>query len=995
MANNTAKQLRAGFETAFIDRNAISDKSFKPQFISNNYKQGKKVISAIESELIKCEEFSFSVAFITLNGITPLLQTLKNLEARGIQGRILTTDYLNFSDPEALRKLNSLTNISIKMFSSEQSRNGFHTKGYIFKSEDVYRIIVGSSNMTIRALTVNREWNTQIVSTHQGEYAGEIINEFELLWNDENTLDFDAFIDDYSSKYRITKEQHRIAKKNAVVSLEQYKLTPNLMQTHFISSLNELLNEGARRALLISATGTGKTYASAFALREMKPRKALFVVHREQIARQAMLSYQNVFGSLREDGSPLRYVLLSGGDKNLEEAKSADMVFATMQTLCKSDIMSGFAVDEFDVICEDEAHHAGADSYQRIMEYFKPGFWLGMTASPDTNRFDVYKIFDNNIAYEIRLQQALEEDLLCPFHYFGITDLKINGEIIGDTDSAKSDKDLSRFNRLVSDIRVDYIIKQAKYYGHCGDRVKGLIFCSRNKEAEELSKKFNERGLRTAVLSGADSVSKREELIAHLVNDDIRYSAFDLDYIFSVDIFSEGIDIPEINQVLMLRPTQSPIVFVQQIGRGLRKAENKDFVVIIDFIGNYKNNFMIPIALSSDRTYNKDNVRHYLREGERIIPGSSTIHFDEISKKRIFEAIDFANFSDAKLILTNYENLKKKLGRIPALLDFDKYGEMDVCRFFDKYGSYHNFLIEKEKDYTVSLSPAQSKIIEFISVKLAPGKRIQELEMLRQILLFNKLLISDYKNDLLKEYELELSDLSLDNVVNVMTNKFPSGISKRTYSDCIFLDESISSANEFGISKEFSEMLKNSDFYCMVEELVKFGISRYKSNYRNKYRGTDFVLYQKYTYEDVCRLLSWEHNEVPLNIGGYKYDKRTKTFPVFINYDKEDNISDSIKYEDHFTGTDSLIAISKSNRSLDSEDVQNFLHAKARGIDVHLFVRKNKDDKISKEFYYLGRMTATGNAKEFGMSNTDKPAVEIEWQLDTPVRDDIYEYILS
>ena len=190
-------------------------------------------------------------------------------------------------------------------------------------------------------------------------------------------------------------------------------------------------------------------------------------------------------------------------------------------------------------------------------------------------------------------------------------------------------------------------------------------------------------------------------------------------------------------------------------------------------------------------------------------------------------------------------------------------------------------------------------------------------------------------------------------------------------------------------------MLENSDFHEILQELVAFGISRYERDYSNTYKNTDFVLYQKYTYEDVCRLLNWEKNEVPLNIGGYKFDKKTKTFPVFINYDKEEDISDTTKYEDHFIGRSSLIAVSKSGRSLESDDVQNFLHADERGIQVHLFVRKNKDDKISKEFYYLGQMHASGRTKEFVMPNTKKSAVEIEWQLEIPVREDLYEYIVN
>lgn len=762
-----------------------------------------------------------------------------------------------------------------------------------------------------------------------------------------------------------------------------------------MKNIKELIEKRERKALLISATGTGKTYASAFALREMKPEKILFLVHREQIAKQALASYKKVFGNRRSDGSTYRYALLSGGNsRDIEKMREADLIFATMQTMSKDNILRAFSPDAFSAICLDEAHHSGANSYRKIMDYFQPNFWLGMTASPETNRFDVYEIFDHNIAYEIRLQQALEEDLLCPFHYFGITDLSIDGKIIGDDDCTEG---LCNFNRLTSDDRVDYVIEQAKYYGYSGERVKGLIFCSRKEEAKKLSQKFNERGLRTEALTGEDSDTRREEVIERLVMDVPREKMSEtnyLDYIFTVDIFSEGVDIPEVNQIIMLRPTQSAIVFVQQLGRGLRKAENKEFVVILDFIGNYKKNFLIPIALSGDRSYNKDNIRRYVMEGDRVIPGISTIHFDEISRKRIFTAIDAANFSDLKLIKENYTNLKYKLGRIPSLNDFDKYGEMDVCRIFDNssLGSYYKFLVKYEKEYTVRLSEKEEKVIEFISKKLASGKRIHELEMLNRLMTYHHGILGILEKSLQENYGIVMEQDAQKNVINVMTNEFPSGSGKKTYESCIFIEKE---GEEYGISRSFSEMLKNQEFYTIVKELVQFGISRYKNNFSNKYQDTDFVLYQKYTYEDACRLLNWENNEVPLNIGGYKYDKKTKTFPVFINYEKPNDISDTTKYEDHFVNADTLIAISKSGRSLESEDVQNFLHAKERGIDVQLFVRKNKDDKISKEFYYLGRMSASGNAEEFCMANTTKTAVEIEWILDTPVREDIYQYIIG
>ena len=281
-------------------------------------------------------------------------------------------------------------------------------------------------------------------------------------------------------------------------------------------------------------------------------------------------------------------------------------------------------------------------------------------------------MFDHNIACEIRLEDALREDLLCPFHYFGITELEINGEVF-------DDMNVRHFSYLVSDTRVEYILEKASYYGFSGDRVKGLIFCSRKEEASELSLKFNARGYRTIFLSGEDSQERRELSIARLTSDDREDY---LDYILTVDIFNEGVDIPEINQVIMLRPTESPIVFVQQLGRGLRKADNKEYIVVLDFIGNYMNNFMIPVALSGDRTYNKDTIRKYVREGNQIIPGSSTIHFDEISKKQIFRSIDALKIKK-EFLKENYFHLKNKLGRIPTILDFYEYGEVDPMLFID------------------------------------------------------------------------------------------------------------------------------------------------------------------------------------------------------------------------------------------------------------------------------------------------------------------------
>lgn len=976
LQNDKITTLQTAIQTAYLDHTINSNLAYRPEFISNNYKLGKKVLVSIEEELQRCEEFYISVAFITKSGITPLLQTLKDLEQKNIPGKILTTNYLMFSEPEALEKLAGLKNIELKMFVASSETGGFHTKGYIFREEEIYRIIIGSSNMTLSAITRNKEWNTKIVSTEQGELTQAVLQEFDELWQDEHSLAFEDFIDSYRQEYlneKIIRKQKQQAVSEQVVELENYRLKPNKMQVAFVKNVMEMRAQHIDRALLLSSTGTGKSLASAFMLREMGTRRALFIVHREQIAKQTLKSYKRVFGSSRT------YGLLSGNSREL----GAEFLFATMQMMSKEEIRSHYSPEDFDVIILDECHHVGAESYQKIMQYFKPKFWLGMTASPDTNQYDIYSIFDHHIAYEIRLQQALEEDLLCPFHYFGITDLEINGEVFDDNAGVKN------FSNLISDARVDYVIDKANYYGFSGDRVKGLIFCSRKDEAKELSKKFNERGLRTEVLTGEDTQERRESVIARLTNDEDGEDQ--LDYIFTVDIFNEGVDIPEINQVIMLRPTQSPVVFIQQLGRGLRKYEGKEYVVILDFIGNYMNNFMIPIALSGDRSYNKDAMRRYIREGARVIPGSSTIHFDEISKKRIYASIDTARTNDMKLLRESYRTLKYKLGRIPTIRDFKKFGSVDVTKIFEKCGSYHNFLKKYETEYHVHLTNQEEIIIEYFSKKLIAYKRIHELEMLRMLISRENRLLQ-YQKLLQEKYHVGMNEQVEKSVIRNLKNQFPKEEERRKYSDCDLVEKNTDGS--YSLSSKFQKALLNINFRQMILELLDFGIEQWKEKYGQIYRDTNFTLYQKYTYEDVCRLLNWNKNLNAQNIGGYYYDSETKTLPVFINYHKAE---DAIAYEDRFVSEGHLIALSKHPRKITSSDAVHIYKQSEEDKNnrIFLFVRKNKDDNEAKEFYFLGEIFTEGNPRQIYMEKTKDNAFEIDYRLDVPVRSDIYDYIVS
>lgn len=959
------QNIQSGLSTAFLDKNISSNVLYRPQFISNDYKNGRKVLSTIEDELLHCDSFLISVAFITMGGITPLLQTLRTLEDKGIHGKILTTDYLAFSDPKALDKLATFSNIELKMYLVPDSKNGFHTKGYIFQSNEIYKILIGSSNMTNTALTTNREWNTKIVSTKSGEFVSEMLDEFEELWNHPNTYSYNAFI----GAYRVHYEEYKKVKQKEDIKLPSKQLIPNSMQQAFISNLRKLRNENESKSLLISATGTGKTYASAFAMQDQNPKRALFLVHREQIAKQALQSYKNVFGESKTFG------LLSGNSKDTD----VDYLFATMQTMSKKEVYSSFAPDTFDTIIIDEAHRIGAKSYQEIMEYFKPKFWLGMSASPErTDDFDVYAAFDHNIAYEIRLQQALEENLLCPFHYFGITDFLTDG----------NETDFTDFNYLTSNQRVDYIIKQTNYYGYSGERVKGLMFCSSKKEAAALSERLNLRGYRTLALSGEDSQEKREDAIDRLVSD--TRSDY-LQYILTVDIFNEGVDIPEINQVVLLRPTQSPIVFVQQLGRGLRKSKDKEYVVILDFIGNYKNNFMIPIALSGDRSYNKDNIRRYVLEGERIIPGSSTIHFDEISKKQIFASID--KLSGIKtFIKESYKNLKYKLNRTPLLMDFLSNHEVDPLVILKEYKTYYKLLESIDaSSIEKPLNDKELTVLEYYSSIIANSRRPIEAELLNQIINLYTIEPFDLLNQINSKYNTQFNMNHLNSALSNITGNF---IKTSAEKDKYTLLNSVILHNDdkLSISNDFKNILTNTQFKEYIQDLIDVCIEKNKS-LRNKKKDTfGFIMYEKYSRRDVCQLLNHIKDDASTMYGMKQLNKNTC---IFVTYHKADGINGAEcldgkpNYSDSFMDSQTFMWNSKIGNGPESKYMKEFTSGETK----RLFVKKS--DGEGTDFYYMGTFEID-NIKGTTKKNNKgvlQPICDVTLKMNESIREDIFDYL--
>lgn len=964
--NATAENGLSRLDLVGASAGASVEFDSRPHFISNSKTTGDNLLSVLRrqfADLGENDTFDFCVAFVSEGGLTCLVQMLSELKARGIKGRLLTSTYLNFNSPDVYRKLLTYDNIETRVY-----QQNLHAKGYMFNRSGLNTVIVGSSNLTDRALTCNQEWNVLFRSYGADGAVGDLKREFELIWNCSETAPLTETWISHYREYISTATAPRPKGKAAFSDgstiavlgeneASSKKIKPNKMQEKALEALAALHERRDPRALLVSATGTGKTYLSAFDVKAAAPVRILFLAHRKRILTASMASYKKLLGDNYTYG-----LYRAGGD-----GTEFTCTFAMCSTICG--YLDKIDAELFDYIVIDEAHRVGAKGYQRILEHFKPKFCLGMTATPNrTDGYDVFALFNHVIAYQITLQDALREDMLAPFHYFGIADLAIDEE---------EQSDFTLFSKLTSEARVNHIIDKIEEYSVKKDGRKGLVFCSRLEEARELAKRFTERGYKSDAIDGSDSDAERDEVIRKL-------ESGELEYIFSVNILNEGVDIPSVNQIIMLRRTESSIVFVQQLGRGLRKADDKESTLVLDFIGNYQQNFLIPVALSGDKTYNKDRLRSIVKEGSTVIPGASTVSFDRVSEGRIYQAIDQGDFTAARFLKEEYANLKHVLGKIPRLADFDLNQSIDPLLFIKKYGSYHAFLKKADqKEYKVDFTATQEKILRSISMGLANGKRYEELLILNRLL--HGVEGAKVNVDELVSNRSEGRRVILASAIRALTGEFnPKADPSLVVRNGKFL------AFNFGML----EALRDEEFRRQVIEVVEFGLSRHASLYCERYKDTAFTLNAKYTYEEACRLLGWEKAPNYQNISGYIYYAPTNVFPVFINYDKAPDISDTIKYEDRFTSDRTLIAISKKKRYLSSPEIKRLMECPGNGMKVYLFIRKNTEDKGGKEFYFLGEMTPTGHFSPT-VTKANESVVEIGYELDIPVRRDIYEYITS
>ena len=902
-------------------------------------------LSTIQANLRMCKEFRFSVSFIKKAGLVLLAKDIEEAIGRGAKGHLITSTYQNFTDVESLnfflRLSNAYSNFECHLddecFIDERnySTNGFHTKGYIFDFEDRCEVIVGSSNITRYALLKNIEWDLVVDCKKQDDTYKSICLEFQDLWNKTYELS-QEHINLYAQKINFAIERWDMD-----YDLVEHLIKPNYMQRKALKELNRYRAIGETKALVISATGSGKTYLAAFDALNFNPNRLLYVVHEGSILKKSLETFQEVFGGLKSCG------MYNGEKKELE----ADFIFSTNVSMRGA--LELFNPKEFDYIIIDECHHAVADTYQQIINYFEPEFLLGLTATENRmDNKDVVELFGNNIPYELRLRDAIINDLIVPFHYFGIRDELINYGL--------SDSDERRLIAQISDERnCDFITQQIEAHRPAGQKLKALAFCRNIQHARMMSENLGEH-YHTTYLSGRNNTGERIRAF-----NDLQDEGKKLEILFAVDILNEGVDIPAVNMVLFLRPTESSTIFIQQLGRGLRKFPNKNYVTILDFIGNsYRRSVHIALALGSlSKGYilEKKLLKKMVREdfaslGLKDYGVSVTI--DDLSKEEIINHIENENFNLPKYLKKDYQNFKSFLNTptYPKHMDYinSDYAP-NLLKFMKikidgkKTNSYYGFLKGIGEDIS-SFSEEQINVINYLS-DLLPLVRRHEFLILRCIIDGNK-------------SEASICSLLKQSISNYTPEQYEHALK--------FLIERRVLTRYNGTLELCCDL--EPEFNEFVSDLLEYGISQYAVRYKN---DEDFLLYQDYRQDQA--LLKILENPYHNQLGTYY---KNGNMYIFAGLKKDSSVLEHLNYKDKFLDKEtfqweSIANISKSEETKHNNSKQAFI-----------FVRKVKSENgITLPYTFIG----TGQLHNPRKDATTNGSILYDIHLDTPLPDDLME----
>lgn len=887
----------------------------------------------------KCSSFSLTVSFIKEAGLRLIQKEIENALNRGIKGRIITSTYQNFTDIPSLRIfkkwMETYPNFSCHLDFNSFEDNGFHTKGYIFQTKNGYEFLVGSSNITRFALLKNIEWNVSLTRNKEDKIINEALLEFDSLWNKTNLLS-----EEIIKKYT-TQIEYAIERWDMDYGYNQIKVIPNAMQKAALKEIRRYRDMGEKRALIIAATASGKTFLAAFDAYNFNAKRLLFIVHRDTILNDAKKTFEKIFGSTRT------YGLFTGQEKNLD----ADFIFATNTMMATH--LDSFNTNDFDYIIFDECHHITNTTYEKILNYFTPAFLLGLTATPERmDKQDVFAIFNYVVPYELRLRDAINNDLVVPFKYFAVRDEMVD----------YSDKEKINFlkNYFQDDNHIQFISNQIEAYRPEG-KLKAIGFCRSVDHARQMSLEMNDLGYHTTFLTGENNTGERSKAFKDLADDNN-----DLEIIFSVDILNEGVDLPSVNMVLFLRPTESQTIFIQQLGRGLRKYKNKQFLTVLDFIGNsYDRSTQIALglgSLSSSTVLEKALLSSLVRNDFKDLglPGVE-IHFDERSKEEILKHIENTNFNTAFRLRSDYFSFKKYLAekRYPSHMDYlNSDCAPDLLRFLKakmkgkKNYSYYNFLRNIGEDVPL-FNESEIRLLEVIS-DLLPLTRREEYLIIKQVLdnqIDFDLLTKEYKR--VNPYSLKTA---VDNLISrkVIINSSPY---KLNY-----------------------EKGKGTAFEDFLNDLLEYGLERYENEFGD-FEGP-FKMYGNYQKDKIMMEIDGKQYSY---MQGTKYDTKNKITYVFVGLEKDKVAKGNFDYKDKFLSPSIFQWESVNKTTKDNAEGKKLLATKI----VHLFVRKvDEEDGIVLPFTYFG----TGKFTNCRDSQNDyKPTLMFDIELDHEV-DEEYRF---
>ncbi|MCI9674911.1 MAG: DEAD/DEAH box helicase family protein [Lachnospiraceae bacterium] len=625
----------------------------------------------LKMSMSKASKIDIIVSFLMESGVRMILKDLEAALERGVQVRILTGNYLGITQPSALCLIKKELGNRVDLRFYNDKERSFHPKSYIFHYENAGEIYIGSSNISRSAFTSGIEWNYRFNSFVDEKNFNLFYATFVDLFENHSIVIDDEELTRYSKNWHkpaVSKDLAKYDHAEEADTMVEVLFRPRGAQIEALYALEESRSEGAAKGLVQAATGVGKTYLAAFD--SAKYKRVLFVAHREEILKQAAVSFKNVRHS--DD-----YGFFNGKQKDTDKA----VIFASVATLGRKEYLTEdfFGPETFDYVVIDEFHHAVNDQYQRIVNYFKPQFLLGLTATPE--RMDgknIYEICDYNVPYEISLKEAINKGMLVPFHYYGIYD-ETDYTSLHLVKGRYDEKELNE--TYIGNVRRTDLIY--KYYMKYRSK-RALGFCCSRQHAEEMAREFSKRGVASAaVYSNADGEfsEDRDRAVAKLKDQEIKV-------IFSVDMFNEGVDIAALDMVMFLRPTESPIVFLQQLGRGLRTSRGKEYLNVLDFIGNYEKAGRAPLLLSGGKTLGEKAAHAY---NDIEYPDDCIVDFD-MRLIDLFKELDKKSLSVKERIRQEYYRVKALLDdRAPTRMELFTYMEDDIYQYCVKHAKENPF----------------------------------------------------------------------------------------------------------------------------------------------------------------------------------------------------------------------------------------------------------------------------------------------------------------